>query len=505
MSDLTTWDGARAILERRRAEIAPRCARLWGYYSNEDPTPTPFPSAAAIAAGPARRGYQERGLPRRITGARGGPRREVVVENDIAWRLQTMVDFLFGGPIRVLSTAGDPAARSTAERLLDAVWEASGGIALLQDAALLGHVHGWVDFVVRVDEVALLQMADRRGAEGRGEGTDEERTRRVASAIRIEVVEPTRGAPVMSARDYRVLDGYVLELGSAEASGRQDSETPGWRERAVGWARRSQQASRAPASPAPSAVLEALTPGVRTLFSAGRVIAREESRLLPGVLPVVHVQNLSVPFAYAGQSEVEPLIGLQDELNTRLSDRAHRVAMQSFRMYLARGLEGFGELPVAPGQVWSTDNPNASIESFGGDASSPSEERHVTELREAMDKLSGVPPLAGGVVQGRIGNLSSGTALRVTLMALLGKTARKRVTYGAGIERVSRIVLDALAAAGLLPLRESDRGVRVRWPEVLAVDEEERIRVARGKLEVGVPPDVVLAELGYGHADAGVA
>ena len=78
---------------------------------------------------------------------------------------------------------------------------------------------------------------------------------------------------------------------------------------------------------------------------------------------------------YEGQSEVEPLIPLQDELNTRLSDRANRVTMQSFKMYLAKGLDGFadGSAPVVgPGRVWTTDNPDASMQTFGGDSSSPS-------------------------------------------------------------------------------------------------------------------------------------
>jgi hypothetical protein len=71
--------------------------------------------------------------------------------------------------------------------------------------------------------------------------------------------------------------------------------------------------------------------------------------LLPGVVPVVHIQNLSQPFRYEGLSEVEPLIGLQDELNTRLSDRASRVTMSSFKMYLAKRLDGFENARVGPG------------------------------------------------------------------------------------------------------------------------------------------------------------
>ncbi len=223
-----------------------------------------------------------------------------------------------------------------------------------------------------------------------------------------------------------------------------------------------------------------------------------------GRVPVVHVQNQSQPFRYGGLSEVEPLIPLQDELNTRLSDRASRVTMQSFKMYLAKGIEGFDKVPVGPGQIWSTDNPDASVSSFGGDASSPSEEAHINEVRNAMDKTSGVPPLATGVVQGRVGNLSSANALKITLIGLLAKTERKRVSYGRGLAEVSRMVLTALDAAGVMETDPRDRGVRLEWPDPLPTDVVEETLAAKRKVELGVPTRRVLDELGYVARDAGV-
>ncbi len=70
-------------------------------------------------------------------------------------------------------------------------------------------------------------------------------------------------------------------------------------------------------------------------------------------------------------------------------------------MYLGKGIDGFTDRPVGPGQMWSTDNPDAAIHEFGGDADTPSEDHHIREIREAMDKTSGVSPLAAGVVGGQ--------------------------------------------------------------------------------------------------------
>jgi hypothetical protein len=203
-------------------------------------------------------------------------------------------------------------------------------------------------------------------------------------------------------------------------------------------------------------------------------------------------------------SDVEALVPLQDELNTRLSDRACRVTMQSFKMYLAKGIDGFEKLPVGPGQLWSTDNPDASVEAFGGDAASPSEESHIQEIREALDKTSGVPPLASGVVRAKIGNLTSANALRITLMGVLSKTARKRVTYGRGISQICGLVLEALDSLGILKTDPADRGVKLVWPDPLPEDLTEQAAVARAKEALGVPRERLLAEMGYSGVDAGV-
>jgi len=235
----------------------------------------------------------------------------------------------------------------------------------------------------------------------------------------------------------------------------------------------------------------------RRLLIDGREAERDDS-CPAGVIPVAHIQNVPQPLRWAGLGDIEPLMPLQDELNTRLSDRACRVTMQSFQMYLARGLDGFDQFPVGPGQIWSTDNPDASIEAFGADAASPSEESHIQEIREALDKVSGVPPLAAGVVRARIGNLSSENALRVTLLGLLTRTERKREAYGRGIRQANAMILAALDGAGVLRTTPGERETQLQWPEAAALQQRETLMSAQAKQELGVSARRVLAELGYG-------
>jgi len=477
------------VLDEHRATAIPRLEKLWTYFRN------PLtPAGRGSPRGWYRQG-QEVGLPPRVLGDpalalddRAVLRREVVIENDIAWRVQAMVDFIFGKPVTIISTAKDPSKRRLIERLLDRVWEQSGGISLLQDMALLAHVFGHVDLAVRARprHASPVDPADNHALDA---------LRPILDDIRIDTIDPRRGIPITNPRDYRDLSAYLIRVEHATNAVEATPNSP------LSIIRRAWQS---PAARKRSATLEVLSASRRQLYEDDRLVIDEDLAWTQGRIPVVHIQNIAQPFHYSGLSDVEPLIPLQDELNTRLSDRACRVTMQSFKMYLAKGLEGFDTAPVAPGQLWTTDNPDAHISEFGGDASCPSEEAHIEGVREALDKVSGIPPLAGGVVRAKVGNLSSANALRITLMGVLAKTERKRVTYGRGMARVCSLILAALDHAGALSTTEEERAVRLEWNDPLPEDITREVQAAQGKVELGVPRERVLAELGYAPGDPGI-
>ncbi len=110
------------IDEHERGRV-PRFDTLWTYYRN----PLQPVGVGRGASGRWYRQPQEQGLPARLRTAAAHPmpddraqRREVVIENDIAWRIQTMVDFMFAKPITLVSTARDEATRRYS-RLSDTV------------------------------------------------------------------------------------------------------------------------------------------------------------------------------------------------------------------------------------------------------------------------------------------------------------------------------------------------------------------------------------------------
>lgn len=507
---------------------APRLGRLWSYYRN----PTRPGNNDSASASPYRQA-QEWGLPRRIKGDDNtleSPRREVVIENDIAWRIDAMVDFLFGMPIVLTSAAPDSGRREQITRLLRAIVANHGGLAFLQQLALIGAVYGHVDVLVKllpadVDAPATTAAspselgatipsdaepestpdydapgntpAPRMDDDDLTQGaitTSLEAIARLARRVRFEIVEPARALPVLCSVDCSIVEAYaqvyhIRESDSVPEDIGRDTQHQSWLTRLF-TARAGRRALDGRVT-----VIDVIGPDRWMTVHDDRIVARGSNSL--GRIPLVHIQNVAVPFSYAGASDAEPLLPLQDELNTRLSDRAHRIAMQSFKMYLAKGIDGFTQQAVSPGRLWASDDPDAHIVEFGGDAACPSEDAHIRDLREAMDKLSGVSPIAAGAIKGRIGRLTSAAALRVTLLSLLARTERKRATYGGGIARLCELALAWLDRAGVFPTTEDERQIDIQWPNPIPLNEIERLDEARKKLALGVPREVVLRELGY--------
>ncbi len=484
--------------------------RLWNYFRN------PLLATSAVSAGKLNensRPYtlaQEVGLPARITGVqRNGAgqdhmtdlrRKEVVIENDIGWRVQTMVDFLFGKGVTFRSLAADPELAAVIEQVMSNLLEANGGLALLQEMALFGAVFGFVDVALRIPAdwpaTAIKRLPQAKSSPVASLGVSQEAPRpgispqnrqqaiSLARKLRLETIEASRILPVLAEDDYSQTRYWIQRFFKQPA--RLAIQKKPWLR--LG---RSNQS----AQPELVEVVEIISPTFWQRYENRMLVAQGENALRR--IPIVHMQNLPSPGTYAGLSDVEPLIPLQDELNTRLSDRANRVTYQSFKMYLGKGIDDFLERPVGPGQMWATQNLQASIEEFGTDIGSPSEDIHIEQVRQAMDKSSGVSPLAAGLLQSKLGNLSSATALKVVLSGLLAKTARKRLTYGAGIQKIADLVLDWLDKTGVLKNSPADRRVEIHWPSPLPSDEAEQLQNARIKQELGVPADRILAELGY--------
>ncbi|MHC4151290.1 MAG: phage portal protein [Planctomycetota bacterium] len=495
------------LVDERSVQIQLYFGRMWEYYAN---TRREGMAGSAAVSGERGRCYQqaqEYGLPGRITGVvhsgRGDvfsgqavkdiQRKEVVIENDIAWRINAGVDFLFGKPISVVCKSPDSQKRAKIEAILKAVFTANGGVSFFQDMAVLGSVYGFVDCLIRpglsiTNRISSTPHVLSEGESGDTSISDEslEAVIKAAHEIELELIEAPRALPILEENDYKEIKYYVQHFYQKKnALVRGDS----FLSRLFSSGKRRGQDRET------VAVTEIISSKSWQRYEDKELVA--EGKLGMGFMPVVHIQNIAQPYYYEGLSDVEPLMGLQDELNTRLSDRANRITFQSFKMYLGKGIEGFEDRPVSPGRMWYTDNPEANIEEFGGDGECPSENHHISEIREALDKASGITPIAAGILRGKVGNLTSAVALKLTLMGMLSKTERKRYTYGDGLKKICRMILRMLDTSGIYRTTSRDREIEIIFPSPLPENLMEKLREAKMKKELGVSTEQVLRELGY--------
>ncbi|MHC4740523.1 MAG: phage portal protein [Planctomycetota bacterium] len=505
MSDFVEW-----LVDEQSVNIRRHFSKFWDYYAN------PMVEASSLGAvrnkvSESGRRYiqaQEYGLPARITGllhsaegsllsarpVRDVQRKEVVIENDIAWRINAAVDFLFGKPISFVSKSPNKPKRAKIEAIIKALFAANGGIGFFQDMAVLGSVYGFVDCFVRPGDELVSRISHSTYHQVRSDdlgtlvdGSEEfDEVLRSAESIGLELVEAPRALPILDEDDYKIIRFYVQHFIQKR---NELSKRGSFLSRILSGGRGGVD-TRATVT-----VTEITSAWGWQRYEDKTLVAEGELPL--GFLPVVHIQNVAQPYYYEGLSDVEPLIPLQDELNTRLSDRANRITFQSFKMYLGKGIEGFESKPVSPGRMWHTDNPEASIEEFGGDGGAPSEDLHIAEMREAMDKASGVTPVVAGILKGKVGNLTSAVALRLTLMGTLSKNERKRFTYSEGLKRICRMALSMLDKAGIYKTSSADREVEIIFPSPLPENMPEKLREAQVKKELGVSTEQVLRELGY--------
>ena len=197
--------------------------RLWDYYQN--PAVRAFRMAGDEANGSGLVQAQEAGLPARITGRRYAStretafgkkvgdiqRKEVVIENDIAWRIGAMVDFLFGKGVRFVSCAADATRRQEIESILKAVFDANGGAGFFQDMAVLGSVYGFADCLVRPGELIMSRLGRTRRRDVAASSFTASQFHAVvqhAESIALELIEAPRALPILEESDYHTLRYY---------------------------------------------------------------------------------------------------------------------------------------------------------------------------------------------------------------------------------------------------------------------------------------------------------
>ncbi len=457
---------------------------------------------------------QEIGLPARITGitdftAFGGDkiviapistdakkpdlpmkRKEPLTQNEIGWRVDTVVEALYGElpggrPFKIVSKMREDneTLADEIEGLLDLVFEAQDEPSWLEAFARRGGVQGYVDVVIRLDEdvAVTVDAEDGERVEPKKKMDPDE----FAESLQLYIPEPREIAPLTDPKDCTKLGGYILQYETNVFPTTPKAGSTTSSDGVVRW-------------------MEVYVPGKIRIYKSdptvesGKWLQDGEDVVVPeSRIPVVHHQHVRDARRYEGRGEVEPLMPSQDEINTRFSDRGRGVTYGSNPPWLGKGILNFHKQAMAPDLMIEAINEDGSIERIASDANDEGQNRHIEDLFDGLDKISKIPPIAAGLIKDSIGNLTSSTALRTVLRGFLGKIARIRKGHNKTVPEICDLILTYANDLGVLTTKPEERKTTIEWGDVVEMSSTERLDEALKKKGIGVPNSQLLEEIGY--------
>lgn len=166
-----------------------------------------------------------------------------------------------------------------------------------------------------------------------------------------------------------------------------------------------------------------------------------------GVVPFVQIKNFPVAGRERGQNDLEDIIPLNVELNTKKSDVSEVIDYHSAPITLVYGAK-IGNLEKGANKVWGGLPKDAKVENLGLQGDLTASANYIQDCKTAMCEIGGIPEtVLGGAAA--ISN-TSGVALQYINMPLIERTNVKRISTSAGLVEVNKLILFISLEHGLI-------------------------------------------------------
>lgn len=168
-----------------------------------------------------------------------------------------------------------------------------------------------------------------------------------------------------------------------------------------------------------------------------------------GFIPVIHFRNQLVPLSDYGRSDIVDTIDLGKSLNeisTQYLDSTDYHGSPTILIYGAK----VGNLKRGANKIWSGLPKDSKVDVLKYDSDFPAMKTLMDMLMDYAYLVTGIPEASSGLFQ-NISN-TTGVALQVQYLPLIGLTKRKRITYGAGFVQLYEYglkILDKQRGMGL--------------------------------------------------------
>ena len=223
-----------------------------------------------------------------------------------------------------------------------------------------------------------------------------------------------------------------------------------------------------------------------------------------GVIPIVHIPNMTISSSPWGQSDIWDIISLNRELNEKMTEVSDIINYHAAPVTIITGAKA-SQLERGPKKVWAGLPKEASVFNLESSGNMAGALEYIQFIKRAMHEITGVPETALGQFQ-PVSN-TSGVALAIQYQPMMNKYNQKKIHFTKGLEKINEVIIRTAAVfepqmlqynPGLGAMPEPDQAyeldpadpvtyqTQVHWPEPLPVDVLIKLNEVQAKMALGL-------------------
>lgn len=222
------------------------------------------------------------------------------------------------------------------------------------------------------------------------------------------------------------------------------------------------------------------------IFQGAELI--EEMQNPYGFIPFVQIKNFPIAGRSRGVGDLDDIIPLNVELNTKKSDVSEIIDYHSAPITLVYGAR-IGNLEKGANKVWGGLPKDAKVENLGLQGDLVASTGYIQDVKTSMCEIAGVPETVLGGASA-ISN-TSGVALQYMNLPLIERTRVKRQCSSTGIQLVNKMILFIALQEGLIEKPEEISmkdfvANEVEIPDTLPKDELIELQKIQQEMTMGL-------------------
>lgn len=207
-----------------------------------------------------------------------------------------------------------------------------------------------------------------------------------------------------------------------------------------------------------------------------------------GFIPFVQIKNFPIAGRTRGSSDLDDIIPLNVELNSKKSDVSEVIDYHSAPITLVYGAK-IGNLEKGANKVWGGLPKDAKVENLGLQGDLTASSVYISDVKTAMCEIAGIPETVLGGANA-ISN-TSGVALQYMNLPLIERTRIKRTCSKEGLEQVNKIIMFISMYHGLIEKPEEITmkefiSNEVKIPDTLPKDELLELQKLQQEMTLGL-------------------